>query len=200
MGGALVTDCTDCPAGKACPFTGITDVNSAVSCDYGHYCPLKTEYPNDNACPIGKYTDSTSLTVDTACSDCPEGYYCPTVGTNTFTNPPVECPAGYYCPTGTSVGTANPCPAGTYSSNTGLIADTSCIDCPAGSYCTAGSVAVTGLCDPGHWCPVKSGTATENTCPLGTYSASTGLKTENECTVCPLGYICATTALLAPVK
>ena len=47
--GAALTDCTDCPAGKACPFQGITDINSAVACSHGHYCPQKTEYPNDNA-------------------------------------------------------------------------------------------------------------------------------------------------------
>lgn len=58
---------------------------------------------------------------------------------------------------------------------------------------------MTGLCGQGYWCPEGSSTNQQNPCPLGTFSASTGLKTTYECTVCPLGYICATTAMTAPV-
>ena len=198
-GGAALADCTDCPAGTACPFAGIADVNSAVPCDYGYYCPTASVYPHANPCPAGKFSDNTNNGLVTDCVDCAAGYYC-SAGANTFTNPPVICPAGYYCPAGTAIGTTNACPAGTYSPNTGLKLATECIDCPAGSYCTMGSVAVTGLCNPGYWCPIKSTVATQNPCPLGSYSAGTGLKTENECTVCPLGYTCDTVALLAPVK
>ena len=199
LSGTADTDCADCPVGKACPFEGITDVNTAVACDYGHYCPAKSSYPQGLPCAAGKFSDNTDNTLATDCVDCAAGYYC-SAGANTFTNPPVECPEGYYCPAGSLSGTTNPCPGGSYSSNTGLTANTECTACPAGSYCSAGSVAVTGLCSAGYWCPISSTLPTENSCPAGTFSAGTGLKTENECTVCTLGYTCDAAALTAPVK
>lgn len=36
-GGTALTGCSNCPAGKACPFIGIVDAALAVACDYGHY-------------------------------------------------------------------------------------------------------------------------------------------------------------------
>jgi hypothetical protein len=176
----------------------MTDVASAVSCDYGHWCPAKSTYPHENPCPAGKFSDSTSNTVSGDCGNCPAGYFC-AAGSNTFTLPEVICPAGYYCPIDSISGTTNPCPAGTFSANTGLKLSTECTSCPAGSYCSAGAVSATGLCQAGYWCGAGSTTITQNPCPLGTFSTSTGLKTSNECTVCPLGYICATTAMTASI-
>lgn len=188
LSGVDDTVCQNCPAGTACPFQGTSDVNSALPCDYGHYCPEGSLYPHANPCPAGKFSDSTSISTSGECGNCPVGYYC-TEGSNTFTNPPIICPEGYYCEIDTATATEHPCPAGTYSPNTGLESSSACITCPAGSYCLEGTTAVSGLCDAGYWCPEGSSTAQENPCPLGTFSASTGLKTENECTVCPLGKI-----------
>ena len=199
-GATLLSQCTSCPAGKAWPFQGITDVNAALDCAYGHYCPLGTQYPFDNACPAGKFSDSTSNTQSSDCTDCTAGYGW-TAGANTFTNPPVKWAAGYYyCPAGSASSTQNQWPAGYYSSNTGLSASSQCLNWPAGQYCIAGSISPTGLCSAGYWCPLNSGTATQNAWAAGTYSASTGLKTSSECTVCPLGYICSSVAMTAPVK
>lgn len=174
-------------------------MNSAVACAYGHYCPIKTLYPHDNPCPAGKFSDSTSNTQSSDCVDCKAGYAC-SAGANTFTNPPIICAAAHYCPAGSSSTTQNKCPAGTYSANTGLTVATDCIACPAGQYCLIGVVAPSGICSAGYWCPEKSATATQTACPKGTYSDKTGLKTQNECTVCPLGYICATAAMTSPIK
>jgi hypothetical protein len=55
-----LSDCTACPAGKACPFVGIVDANGASACAYGHYCPAGTDYPTDNPCPAGKFSDNTN--------------------------------------------------------------------------------------------------------------------------------------------
>ena len=61
-------------------------------------------------CNPGTYTDNTQ---SAACSACPEGRYC-TTGSN-----PQPCPQGFYCPEGTGHD-LQPCPAGTFSSATGI--------------------------------------------------------------------------------
>jgi hypothetical protein len=198
-GGTQLSDCTSCPQGKAWPFEATTDVNSAVDWAAGHYCPQGTQYPHDNPCAAGKFSDSTSNSQASDCGDWPEGYGC-SAGANTLSNPPVICAAGHYCPTGSDTTTKFQWPAGTYSSSTGLKASSECLVCPAGQYCTIGSLSPSGTWSAGHWCPEGSQTATQNACAAGTFSASTGLKTSNECTVCPLGSICATTGMTASVE
>ena len=39
-------DCTPCPAGRPCPYYGLTTYEIGVFCEPGHYCPLQTSYPN----------------------------------------------------------------------------------------------------------------------------------------------------------
>jgi hypothetical protein len=79
----------------------------------------------------------------------------------------MQCPAGYYCTGGSAAAT---CPAGTYSSSTGLSSSAQCTTCPVGSYCTGGQSVTT--------------------CTAGAYGASTGLGSSGQCTTCPIGSYC----------
>ena len=65
-----------------------------------------------------------------------------------------------------------------------------CYTCPAGKYCSGGLDAPDGDCAVGYYCREGSQTATAAPCPPGTYSSDTGLKSETECKVCPLGQYC----------
>jgi hypothetical protein len=40
----------------------------------------------------------------------------------------------------------------------------------------------------GYYCPEGSSTATPYSCPDGSYSTLTGMKSSTECTICPIGY------------
>ena len=69
--------------------------------------------------------------------------------------------------------------------------------CDAGFYCDAGALVATSVvCPAGKYC--VEGTHTPAHCPAGTWSDTTQLTQESECTPCPSGSYCQLTALTAP--
>lgn len=112
------------------------------------------------------------------------------LGSNTLTNPKVACAAGHWCPEGSASPTAQPCPAGTYSPATDNYQEADCIACPAGKYCSGGGALPDGPAAAGHYCPIRSSTATAKPCPAGTYQPVTGARARGDCLVCPLGQYC----------
>lgn len=147
-----------------------------IICPVGYYCEAGYESPVQ--CPVGTYNPVTGGTsIATHCLDCPPGRYCATKG---LSAPSGDCNAGYFCLVSAEtnkpsaldivasrwgkcrpgsycpIGTAHPypCPAGTFSDQEQLGAETDCTDCTAGSYClTRNLTAVTGQCDEGFYCP-----------------------------------------------
>ena len=164
----------DCDPGYYCP-GGDSTKTPATACAAGEYCPAGSSL--NTKCPAGTYTGSAQLA---ACADCPEGKFC-VAGTST----PQDCPAGYYCPLKTQFGTQFPCPKGKYNRILGKKQESECLVCPAGSvcefsgtadetatkcqagyYCLQGSTyeipessTYGGMCAPGEFCPLGSGTA-----------------------------------------
>lgn len=210
--------CTACPAGKYC----LVGTSTPVDCPAGHYCPLNTEYSTQYPCPKGKYNKLTGKAAETDCLTCPAGSVCEFDGTadetatvcsagyyclagSTYTIPESStfgsmCAYGEFCPAGSS--SAQPCTGGKYCAKYQLAAVSG--DCTAGFYCTAIGSRYTvipadfasnrgGICPIGKYCP--TGTTTPQDCPVGTYSASTGLTASTDCYTCPAGYFCSTTGM-----
>ena len=143
------------------------------------------------------------MSVTTACTYCEAGNYCPG-GANAKTT----CPAGYVCPEGTQFATQYPCPifslrattgATSYADCTGCTSGLKCLegtsvafDCPPGENCGAapwnagpcasGTYSLSGVCTAcpaGYYCPTGSSYGLK--CPAGTYTASTGSKSDSDC-------------------
>ncbi|OQS01038.1 hypothetical protein ACHHYP_01968, partial [Achlya hypogyna] len=195
-GGAAVTDCTECPAGYACPAGSLYP----VVCQAGFYCPAGAG--NMTICAPGYYCPFNS----TAGVPCQAGYYCPTGAVNQ-----TACGFGTYCPALAS--SPIPCPAGSLSllrpSNTlySSLAE-ACQRCPKGTYgngancstCSEGYVCLEGCTSPapqnvtadhGYPCPAGyycgNGTYQERPCPVGTFNPSTmGTSLNESCTPCPI--------------
>jgi hypothetical protein len=190
-GGTSSSSCTSCTAGSSCPLPGMVQTHL---CMEGYNCPVGTIFPNTNANTAGKLCDSTSLTSSSECTkNCPAGWVC-VAGSSESRRPKVPCSPGYYCPTGTSSGTANPCPAGTYNNKYFLAAFSECSQCPAGFSCIEASVKPQ-KCARGHYCPVGTTSDTQYPCPAGTYSLRQDLADVTECKPCPKGYKCAQASL-----
>ena len=134
-------------------------------------------------CTGGSYCATMGLVVPTGL--CNGGYYC-TTGATTAT--PTDgttgdrCTIGHYCPAGTTVPVA--CQDGTYMPNTG---SSECDNCTAGHYCLDGINPID--CPVGNYCPAGTGTVFQQ-CPIGTFSNSTGLASESDCTPCKGGKYC----------
>ena len=92
---------------------------------------------------------------------------------------PRVCPRGHYCPPKTQNYLDNPCPAGTFTEETGASAQESCKTCPEGYYC-------------------EEGTDTPLACPQGTFNPSVGQDAEADCTACTAGFACTTLGLTEP--
>nr|XP_011722872.1 signal peptide, CUB and EGF-like domain-containing protein 3 isoform X2 [Macaca nemestrina] len=101
------------------------------------------------------------------CVPCPRGWFC----VSGARVPSGTCRAGHYCPRGTKWGTQFPCPAGTYSSQTGNSQLEDCLPCP-----------------PGAFCP--SGVPEPELCPRGTYHQGPAAKLAVACVPCPAGHHC----------
>eukprot|EP01135_Chromosphaera_perkinsii_P006890 Nk52_evm45s621 gene=Nk52_evmTU45s621 len=184
-GGTNLNACTQCNAGSYCPTPGLT--TAPFICRAGHYCPQGSINPTP--CNAGTYTDAHNLNAQSQCSTCKEGWACPS-GTGGSQNPPQICAKGHYCPAGTPSTTSNPCSAGTYTANTGIIRQADCTDCPKGDYCTGGKDAPDAACPGGHYCPPKTPAANSNPCPAGTYYSLTGAKRVETCIPCTKGHFC----------
>ncbi|NWS49971.1 SVEP1 protein, partial [Probosciger aterrimus] len=127
-------------------------------CPVGHYCP--TGSPEPIPCPPGKYQDQAGKSqcetcpAGMECKPCPGGMFCASAGLSSPSGPclpgyyctsearvpnPVQdeagsfCPAGHYCPPGSSK--PEPCPAGTFLPQAGMVYGNACVPCPAGRFC-----------------------------------------------------------------
>ncbi|XP_070552128.1 fibrillin-2-like [Ptychodera flava] len=198
------------------------DNTTGAPCSVRRYCP-EGSY-DERVCAVGTFANATGMS---ACLNCPEGFYCQP------DNDPIHCPQGFYCIGSTNAAeretVPKACPVGTYGSREGLTDIAECSDCLPGEYCeTEGLLNGTGLikagywskrgaqqagpfgdvsddwgiCPPGFYCPEGSGDPTP--CPPGTFSTSTHLEAELDCTLCTAGYYCmdynltAVTAECAP--
>ncbi|KTG09626.1 hypothetical protein cypCar_00002228 [Cyprinus carpio] len=150
-----------------------------LSCPKGHYCLKGTGSAEQFPCPAGTYNPRELIDSQNSCLSCPSGHYCPDAGLEEPTGlclagfwcregshspspmdgPTVAvCPVGHYCPKGFYCleGTGydrRPCPAGTYSPDSGLSVLSECRECDGGHYYSLqNSTSVTGKCSEGCYC------------------------------------------------
>ena len=169
--------CNACPVGWVCTAGTNKYTNPMTKCQPGYYCLSGTGSPTQYPCVAGTYQPYFGAEDAAACSyACPPGKYCPLASAA----PAGDCADGYYCPEGSATATANSCPAGTYSTGTGLKNANECTICPAGYYCAAGST-VAGV----------------TICPIGKYNPSTGKSLATDCLTCTAGHYCPTPGLTA---
>ena len=120
---------------------------------------------------------------------CIAGYICDQDAASPISTPnPInrQCPINQYCEEAATSGIT--CGSGTFNGNLGAISDQACLPCEPGYTCkedSNGDIQVTA-CPIGKYCEAE--TTTPSDCPIGTYSASTGLKAEADCYECPAGY------------
>jgi len=200
--------CIGCPAGFPCPLTMTTNPY-IFRCHQGHYCPGSSGAEEQTACRAGTYTYRNDITNLNDCEICPGGYACPTGSGGRST--PVACARGHYCPgaphksiadiiytlgayggtyRGTVVANEFPCPAGTYSPHNSLKAASECTPCPPGMWCTGGLHRISGACEKGHYCPIRSYSPTQKECPAGTFSSATNISSIYDCKPCYKGHYC----------
>lgn len=204
-------------------------VQNPSPCPAGSYCPAGTKFGKEYLCPNGTFGNVTHLKTDSECNPCTAGSYC---DINGLTKPTGLCLAGYFCTSGAYLpnpvdgttgnicqpgnycpeGSPNvvPCPAGYYSTSTGLKSVQECTGCDPGTYCEGiGKTAPTGNCSAGYYCshnasvPAPTDGITGNKCPVGHYCpigtaqpklCSPGFYTDTElnavCLICPAGKYC----------
>lgn len=164
----------------------------AVPCARGYYCPEGTSTPDQFPCPAGSYSWRTDLIHQDECFACPAGSYCE----EGSIEPTGVCDAGYYCEASSTTAMQAECPAGTYSSTTGLKTSAECLTCPMGHYCNNdvdNGAGLTGV----------------NQCPEGSYNPFTNIGYPDEatataagstrfCMPCPAGYYCPNLGTVVP--
>ena len=205
-----------CSAGYFCP----AGANSHDPAPLQYICPV------GSACAEGSPFSLLCLPGSAApvqglaeCQTCPAGFVC-----GDPVQEPVECSMGSYCPEGALQ--EQTCPAGTYGARTGLRAPEDCDACPSSMWCSDGIVqgtcdagficyggagaarptaptvvdeadaAVNGPCPSGHFCLAAATTPTP--CPQGTVLVAPGGASIAECSVCPVGLVCADAGTTAP--
>ena len=115
-------------------------------CREGHYCGSATTSLSMMTTGGGDWNNAGDLS-----GVCFDGTVCP-VGMDRAPNLINDaCPAGHYC----TLGRKQECPGGTYNPFIGGMNLTSCLLTPPGHYSISSSENVTGLCNPGHYCPLK---------------------------------------------
>ncbi|KAF7668979.1 hypothetical protein LDENG_00271770 [Lucifuga dentata] len=213
-GAGLRTPTGPCSLGYWCP-PGQT-VATALLCPPGHFCPEGSAVPEP--CPPGTYQDREKRG---ACTICEAGYYCDmrlSLANGSSLRP---CPAGHYCPAGTALPNQHPCPMGYYNPSQLTASLAGCLPCPPGQYCPSLGLAVPAgpcqagywcregafspspldelsgsLCPPGQYCP--SGTTAPVACPEGSWSNSSGLRSQEDCKTCLGGFYCDSAGLTVP--
>ena len=184
-------------------------------CPQGNYCPENSPAPTQ--CPEGTYSDQYQNENISHCLPCTGGMYCGGAG-NIL--PDDDCDVGWFCPAGSTVpqppgneclaghecpqpsSAEVPCASGYYQPDVG---QGSCFNCPPGMYCdqneaiaeeqsgvneSSHGVVTPKICPAGYYCPEGTQTATQNSCPIGTFSNDTGLANSSQCTQCTPGYYC----------
>ncbi|NXG22224.1 AB24G protein, partial [Grallaria varia] len=123
-----------CPGGSSFPSPFATE----FPCPRGYYNPDAMTQSLDSClpCPPGHYCGKEGLTAPSGHGPCSPGYYCTSKAR--VPNPGRDgtgslCPAGHYCPPGSSK--PQPCPAGTFLPQSGMVFHNSCLPCPAGKFC-----------------------------------------------------------------
>ena len=133
----------ECLQGYYCP-SG-SKHNSTVICPRGSSCPTGSGQPKN--CLPGEYQDKEG---QYQCRVCLPGYYCDPASILTGVIYPTQCTAGNYCPSGTKTEKQFPCPAGTYSNDTGLERSSQCTPCPPKRFCgSPGLTKPSGPCAAG---------------------------------------------------
>ena len=144
----------NCSSGYYCPKSQITPQPIQFVCPVGFHCPIGSSSPHQ--CPPGQFANISGAST---CEACPIGFFClPIFSLYELAYSP--CPEGYFCPGGTGLDWI-PCPAGTYSNQTGLYNQDQCIECDGGMYCSdSAATSPTGECYAGFFC--TSGTDRPN--------------------------------------
>ncbi|XP_030833488.1 proprotein convertase subtilisin/kexin type 5 isoform X2 [Strongylocentrotus purpuratus] len=213
----IAGDCTPCSGGMYCAREGLTapfgECEAGFCCILGASLPTPRDGVTGDICPVGTYCPAGSnKTYDCPpstynpteeCLGCDPGEYCPLYGLNATAD---DCDARFYCagnatsasPTDGDTGDECPlghyCPAGSpqpIQCEPGLYTDTTqneaCLQCTPGHYCITGSNPED--CPASFYCPEGTGHVWES-CPLGSFSSSTGLANETQCTQCTAGHYC----------
>ena len=185
--------------------------DGTIECPAGFYCLEGTTVPT--MCPAGTYSDKKGLESEGQCDSCEPGYVCYQGQTSYDIN---DCPLGFFCPLGTGDayitngalpngdpnyelycppghsckgGIKTACHNGEYQHQYGQL---SCEICPAGYFCENNPDGIVSpqLCDVGSFCP--KGSSSQNLCGIGSYGHATGLMSEDQCALCPVGKYCDT--------
>ncbi|CAK9111400.1 Ribonuclease inhibitor (Ribonuclease/angiogenin inhibitor 1), partial [Durusdinium trenchii] len=176
-----------CKAGYYCGLAS-SSARSAI-CPKGMFCPTGTRFADEFPCPVGFYNDQEGKESVDDCLVCPApaGLACQQGSSQSAGAMLVDCPVGHFCPENQP---PQPCPSGTFASQTGF-ADSSCeAFCPDGSWCPAGSSnARQSLCPAGFYCPRGTANYTDYPCWEG-YVCVPG--TEAPYLLCPRGEYCPT--------
>lgn len=168
VGGTSQDDaCILCEPSYFCPMLGTT-FTSRTLCPRGFFCEQGSAFPTP--CPAGKFSDEFGAASIATCMSCPAGFYCQA---ETASKTLSLCIEGHFCPSSTSSWSQFPCPAGSFSSQTGLHDATQCERCIVGHFCPEGSTAPT-------------------VCPVGTYNPHVGARTSSACLSCEAGWSCPT--------
>ncbi|XP_022100039.1 zonadhesin-like [Acanthaster planci] len=167
--------CAMCPPGYFCPAVPVVGTpGPEYQCPRGYYCPAGTTYATEYGCDGGTYGIKLMADKPEDCVACPAGRYCP-LGCSD----PLVCLRGHYCPAHTQNYADNPCPAGTFTEESGASAVEYCKTCPEGHYCA-------------------SGIDTPTPCPQGTFNPDTGQDTVEDCDTCTAGFACTQLGLTEP--
>ncbi|XP_036928145.1 uncharacterized protein LOC119004899 isoform X4 [Acanthopagrus latus] len=185
-------ECLPCPAGQFCGSEGLVEPSGA--CAAGFLCLMGATVPNptDNRtgslCPPGVFCRQGQRA-----GDCLAGFYCDWGSSRADE---ALCPAGFFCPSGTPV--PMPCPAGTFSSETGNMHQDNCTTCTPGYYCNAEGTVQPALCPVGYYCPPGVTLGLEFPCPAGTVQSQLGASSPQACLLCPAGMFCSHPGLSEP--
>jgi hypothetical protein len=155
-----MSSCLNCPAGVYSSSTGLTRV-CTTSCPSGFYCPTGSSVPVN--CPVGAFCTLGSGNW----SLCLPGSFC--AGNSSLPSGTGNCAAGYYCPSGSTIATAQICPAGSYCTGTGGTTTPLPMSCLPGRYCNAGASTIngTGACLATTYCPGGAKNSSGLLCPAG---------------------------------
>ncbi|KAK2092928.1 hypothetical protein P7K49_029457 [Saguinus oedipus] len=87
------TDCTPCPAGKACTQARLTQPDAP--CSPGYVCPVGSSSPHtpSHACPPGTFSNHNDLSYLSQCEICPTGLACPEGAGSVSVE--LRCPQGH---------------------------------------------------------------------------------------------------------
>ncbi|XP_077467725.1 uncharacterized protein LOC144083617 [Stigmatopora argus] len=183
-------ECLACPAGLFCGSEGLAEPSGWCTdgflCLMGASVPNPTDMTTGSLCPPGVFCQR-----GLKAGDCRPGFYCDR-GSNRADQS--LCPVGFFCPGGTPA--PIPCPAGTFSSVTGISHLSNCTECTAGYYCQGTGQPT--LCVVGYYCPPGMAQELGFPCPAGTVQNQPGASSLEACQPCPAGMFCSQLGLSQP--